>query len=150
MKQPANRIASALLLALLATAVAVPAAAQKDKDDKTPTLQPNRPPVAVMPFDKSEDYGNWYWSANVGKSLGAMMTTELKNMGFRVVNRRRIGEILKEQDFGESGRVNKKTAPAVGKVIGAPFMIMGTVSEFGKKSQGGGLGNVIPGIGVRV
>jgi curli biogenesis system outer membrane secretion channel CsgG len=144
------RIVASLTLALLAVATALPAGAQKGKDEKEPALQANRPPLAVLPFEKSEDYGNWYWNANVGKSLGAMMTTELKTMGFRVVNRRRIGEILKEQDLGDSGRVNKKTAPAVGKVIGAPFMIMGTVSEFGKKSTGGGLGNVIPGIGVRV
>jgi curli biogenesis system outer membrane secretion channel CsgG len=122
----------------------------KDKGKDAPVIAANRPPVAVMPFDRSESFGGVFWSINVGKSLGAMMTTELKTLGFRVVNRKRMGDLLKEQDFGESGRVNRKTAPAVGKIIGAPYMIMGTVSEFGMQSKGGGMGGILSGVGLGV
>lgn len=128
------------LLAACATALAAP---DDGKGKKEPALEPNRPPVAVLPFDRAEDYGGLYWSVNVGKSVGAMMTTELKTLGFRVVNRRCIRDLLEEQDFGESGRVDRKTAPKVGKVIGAPFVIIGTVSEFGKKTSRGGVGGLL-------
>lgn len=136
---------------VLLGSLSAPISAASKKDEKiTPIFNPNRPPVAVMPFAKSEDYGDYYWSANVGNSLGAMMTTELKTLGARVVNRTRMKDILKEQDFGDSGRVNKKTAPKIGKIIGAPYLIIGTVSEFGKKTTKAGTGGIIAGFGLGV
>ncbi len=57
---------------------------------------------------------------------------------FRITERAEIDKILAEQDLARSGRVNPDTAAAVGRIEGAELMVLGSVSEFGVQTTGGG------------
>ena len=57
---------------------------------------------------------------------------------FRITERAEIDKVLFEQDLAQSGRVNPATAAAVGRIEGAELLVMGSVSEFGVQTTGGG------------
>src|SRR5574340_1403314 len=66
----------------------------------------------------------------VGAGLTEQLTTALINSGrFIVLERKALDEVLGEQDLGASGRVNPETAAAKGKVIGAEWLIKGTITD---------------------
>ena len=43
---------------------------------------------------------------------------------FRPIEREQIDQVP-EQDFGQSGRVDAKTAASIGKILGVDFLVMG-------------------------
>jgi len=57
---------------------------------------------------------------------------------FRITERAEIDKVLYEQDLARSGRVNPATAAAVGRIEGAELLVLGSVSEFGVQTTGGG------------
>lgn len=106
--------------------------------------QSTRPTVAVLDFD----YGsvdNW-WGSNVdiGKGISDMLVDELLDDGsFRLIERKKLEGVLGEQDFNQSDRVDPTAKAAkYGKVLGAKYLIYGTITKFGtensNKSVGGG------------
>jgi curli biogenesis system outer membrane secretion channel CsgG len=73
---------------------------------------------------------NMSWRA-VGEGMRDMMTTALfKTNRFQVVERDQLAEIVREQDLGASGRVQKGTEPGVGGIKGADLMVLASVTEF--------------------
>ena len=69
-----------------------------------------------------------------------MLVTELvRSNRYRVVEREAIANIVKEQELGMTGLVQQATAPQVGQMAGAQFMIRGAVTEFNDAAGGGGL-----------
>ena len=83
----------------------------------------------------------------MGEGIAEMLTTALVKTGnYRVIERRELDQILKEQDLGASGIVTPQSAAKIGKVLGVELAVMGAVTEFGyKKSDTGGR---IKGIGL--
>jgi len=78
-----------------------------------------------------------------------MLTNELAGTEkFRVVERSKLGHVLDEQDLGASGRVDKNSAAKIGKLTGARYLVMGTVSAFTENSSGGGGGLSFKGFSV--
>jgi curli biogenesis system outer membrane secretion channel CsgG len=65
------------------------------------------------------------------RGLTEKLTTALVATGkFVVLERASIEKVTGEQDFGDSGRVNRETAAAKGKIIGAQSLITGDITEF--------------------
>lgn len=94
--------------------------------------------IAVLPFENR--VRNVYGSMNLGEGLSEILITELHKSGrFLLVERSAIQSIVKEQELGMSGLVNQETAPAVGQMSGAQFMVIGAITEFNDKAGGGGL-----------
>ena len=94
--------------------------------------------IAVLPFDDSSVHDRW-WGNNwdVGKGISDEFTTELLNTKkFRLIERERINKVIEEQNFGQSGRVDIKSAAKIGKILGVDFLVMGRVTEFSSKSTG--------------
>ena len=92
---------------------------------------------------------------NIGDGLAAQLATELTRTDcFIVLDRTGLSNILREQELGLAGVVNRSTAAEAGRVIGAEVLIKGTVTEFDPNKQGGGitLGMALPNtpLGVRV
>jgi curli biogenesis system outer membrane secretion channel CsgG len=88
-----------------------------------------------------------WWSGNedIGKGIADLIVDELVNDGsFRVIERKRLMEILAEQNFSNSERADPsaKTVAAIGKVLGVKYLIVGSITKFGteesNKSVGGG------------
>jgi curli biogenesis system outer membrane secretion channel CsgG len=101
--------------------------------------------VAVMKFTTTAGGGRSFWynaSWDLGEGMAEMLTTALVETGkFRVLERQQINDVLGEQDLGASGRVDPATAAKIGKIIGARYLVYGTVNEFdyAKAGEAGGL-----------
>ena len=101
--------------------------------------------VAVMKFTTTAGGGRSFWynaSWDLGDGMAEMLTTALVETGkFKVLERQQIHDVLGEQDLGASGRVDPDTAAKIGKILGARYLIYGTVNEFeySKGGEGGGV-----------
>jgi curli biogenesis system outer membrane secretion channel CsgG len=78
-----------------------------------------------------------------GWELSGMLTNELASTGsFSMVERNQLESVMREQDLGASGRIQKGTEAKIGKLTGAQYLVTGTVTAFeeGTKGTGGGIG----------
>jgi curli biogenesis system outer membrane secretion channel CsgG len=93
-----------------------------------------KPVVAVSEF-KNDTAANW-WSSEVSRDLAGMLSNELSSTGkFRLVERHNLGSVLDEQDLAASGRVDKSTGAKLGKMTGAQYVVVATVSAFDTKTR---------------
>ena len=107
----------------------------------------DKPSVGVAEF-KNETHASW-WYSDVGSDLAGMVTNELASTGkFRVVERSKLSHVLDEQDLAASGRIDKATAAKTGKLTGARYLILGTVSAFDSHTAGTGGGISFHGYGI--
>ena len=123
MKQIAKILMAAATLAVGATAMAA-----------------DKPVIAVAEF-KNESGAGW-WSGGVGWELSGMLSNELvATKAFRVVERSKLESVLQEQNLAASGRVSAGTGAQIGKLAGADYLIMGTVTAFERNvaDTGGGV-----------
>ena len=106
--------------------------------------------IAVADFE-DKSHHSWWSGDNVGTGMSDMLATALMDTGrFIVLERQRVGDIIKEQDLVSAGRISKKSGAKTGKIIGAQFMIYGAVTEFEQNERGGGFGFGYKGIGIGV
>ena len=98
--------------------------------------------LAVMKFTTTAGSGRNFWygaSWDIGEGMSEMLVTALVETGkFKVLERQQIHDVLGEQDLGDSGRVDPATAAKIGKILGARYLIYGTVNEFEYSKAGGG------------
>jgi curli biogenesis system outer membrane secretion channel CsgG len=126
-------------VALFATAFAA-AADQKEETPKT------RATFGILQFEagsQTQGEGWWAYRFEIMNSMADMMTTSMVEKGYRVIERQRLNEILKEQDMGKEGRIEPSTAAKMGKVLGCDYIVLGTVTQFGIKKTGGGVSGVL-------
>jgi curli biogenesis system outer membrane secretion channel CsgG len=87
---------------------------------------------------------------NIGTGIAAMLTTRVTQDGkFTVVERRKIANVTKEQDFNASNRVKQGTGARVGQIRGADLTLMGDIVVFGRDDRkvSGAAGAIVPGAG---
>ena len=114
--------------------------------------QENLYKVAVLPFDDGSIDEHWWGDYDVGSGVADVLVTSMLNLSpkrFRLVEREQINRVLEEQDFGASGRVDAKTAAAIGKILGVQFLVIGRVTEFTNKTTGGSLSVGGKGLGLK-
>jgi hypothetical protein len=93
-----------------------------------------KPVVGVMDFAEKAGV------AGIGGGMATMLLNALLGTGcFDVVETERMKEVLAEQELGLSGLMEESTAPAIGKMAGAQFLVMGTITEF-KEGESAGSG----------
>ena len=104
--------------------------------------------VAVARFTDKTRAG-WY-SRRIGDGMADQLATALFNSNrYIVLERRTLGDVLKEQNLGASGRVRRDTAAPIGQIEGAELLVTGAVTEFergksGTRTGGSGIfGNVL-------
>jgi curli biogenesis system outer membrane secretion channel CsgG len=84
-----------------------------------------------------------------------MVNRLAKLPNFTVVERAKVNTVLKEQDFGASGRVKKGTQARTGQIRGADYTLMGDIVVFGRDDKsksvygGGGVPGAAGGGGVK-
>lgn len=104
-----------------------------------------KPSVGVIEF-KNQSGAGW-WSGGVGWELSGMLSNELAaTRAFTVVERTKLQAVLEEQNLGASGRVQGATAAKMGKLIGAQYLIAGTVTAYEEDTASTGGGISIKGI----
>lgn len=90
-----------------------------------------RPGVAVFEFEAAGSVGeDGLDMENLGIGLQAMLLNELRqNTSLRVVERRELNRILAEIELGASDAVSASTAAEAGKLVGARYMVFGSVTD---------------------
>ncbi len=87
---------------------------------------------------------------NIGQGIQAMMTKRIVQDGrFTVVERRKVNEVIHEQDFDASNRVKHGSGARIGQIKGADLTLMGDIVVFGRDDRrtGGFAGAGVPGVG---
>ncbi len=75
----------------------------------------------------------------LGRGVGDIFMTEAFRSGrFVVTEREQLAAVLQEQDLGLSGRVDPESAAEAGRILGAEVLVLGSVTEFGVTTTGGG------------
>ena len=116
-------------LALACSALVAGAAAAQQRP--APAAQETRPGIAVLDFDVGATIGqdpDDYQALRRG--LASMTLNELtSNPAVRVVERAQLQQILQEQNLGREGRVDANTIVQIGRLIGARYMVTGTLYD---------------------
>ena len=102
----------------------------------------DKPVMGVAEFTNEVSGVHW-WNPDVGWELSGMLTNELAATGgFSMVERSKLEHVLSEQNLAASGRVDPSTGAKMGELVGAQYLVMGTVTAFeeGTKGTGGGIG----------
>jgi curli biogenesis system outer membrane secretion channel CsgG len=87
---------------------------------------------------------------NIGTGIQAMLVKRVAQDGkYTVVERRKVANIIKEQDFSASNRVKQGTGARVGQIRGANLTLMGDIVVFGRddRKTSAGIGAIVPGAG---
>jgi curli biogenesis system outer membrane secretion channel CsgG len=156
MYRPSNRLITLAIISLLCIfAAGIASAKAKVKKFDAEELAQSlanisctglKPRVAVYGFYATGKMAA-FEGYNIGDGLAAQLATELTRTGcFIVLDRTGLSNILREQELGLAGVVNRETAPRAGRVIGAEIIIKGTLTEFepNKKGRGLTLGFALP------
>ncbi len=109
--------------------------------------------IAVLDFDFASTSGTGFYYGWLGigpaKGVSDLLTNALVKDGtYIVLERSKVEQILKEQNFGASGRLDASTAAQIGKILGADAVIIGTITQFNleQSRSGGSIGGFL-GIG---
>ena len=105
-----------------------------------PALAASKPSIGVAEF-KNQTAASW-WHGGVGWEMSGLVANELAATNkFKVVERSSLEPVLREQDLAASGRVAQGSAAKIGKLTGAQYLVMGTVTAFehNTSSTGGGI-----------
>ncbi len=97
--------------------------------------------IAVTAFENKVKSPWWDRSWQIGEGLAEMLTNELVKTGrFIVVERQAVGDIVKEQELGQTGLVRRESAAPTGQMLGAQIVVRGAITEFEARASGGGAG----------
>jgi curli biogenesis system outer membrane secretion channel CsgG len=139
-----------LTLACALVCISVNSFAAKQKPESmpaTPAMGSQKPVIAVAEF-KNETTASW-WSSSVGKDLAGLLSNELAATNeFRVVERQKMDAIIQEQNLMASGRAKLGNAAQMGKLFGAQYLVMGTVTSYEEQTKSSGSGLSFGGISV--
>ncbi|MGI9301798.1 MAG: CsgG/HfaB family protein [Gammaproteobacteria bacterium] len=79
--------------------------------------------------------------------IDAILADVMLNSGrFRLVERNKLDQALKEQDLGASGRITGESAAHIGKVLGAQLLVQAVVTHYEPDFEGkdaSGIGSVV-------
>lgn len=107
-----------------------------------------KPVIAVAEFDNTAT-GTYWWGGGVGWELSGMLTNELANTGkFSVVERAKLEPVLREQNLAKAGRIAQGTGAKLGRLTGAKYLVLATVSAFQRNTQNTGGGFSFKGISI--
>jgi len=120
-------------------------------------MQAQKKRVIVDEFDystvKTQVQAVFNTQQDIGKGIRAMLTKRIADANnLVVVERAKIQNIMKEQDFNASNRVKQGSGARVGQISGADVQLSGDIVVFGRDDKkrsikGGGMfGSVIGGI----
>ncbi|HEY6333335.1 MAG TPA: CsgG/HfaB family protein [Blastocatellia bacterium] len=112
---------AAVMIALVAV-IAGPVYAQRNTVKR-------KPKIAVLTFDDGE-LGSLANGIAGQKVANYTIDKMVKSGVYTVVEREVIDKILREQNFGVSGRVDGNTAAQIGKISGADVILYGNVSKY--------------------
>ena len=143
LKSAITRCASTIAPALLAAACSTSGIQSTPEVSITRAAVPieKKVLVAVMPFDFRAEQESY---RKLAEKLPDMMIEELFQTGrYRLIERSRIDDVLKEVELGQTGLVDEKTAVKAGKQLGAQALFLGTVTGIKRLEARDGAGSSV-------
>jgi curli biogenesis system outer membrane secretion channel CsgG len=100
--------------------------------------------IAIWEFENHAEHVWWFYS-DMGPAARNTIDTQfsenaLLSSKFSVIERDKLGMVLKEQGLATSGAVDPTTAAKVGKILGVKYIVMGGIDKFNIDKTGGGVG----------
>jgi Curli production assembly/transport component CsgG len=122
-----------VLAACCAALLAHDDALSKPKPAPAPAPAPAPPPAPEPARDEVVDVAVLYFGSDhapedlvaLRKGLAQMVISDLSGGPYRIVERERIEEVLKELDLSQTKYIDPSTAQRVGKALGADIQIVG-------------------------
>ncbi len=117
---------------------------------------PSKRRIAVLDFDYATVH-QWVYDIfgsdqDIGKGIADMLVTNLvRNGTYSVIERKQLDQVLREQNFQQSGRADPSSAVQLARILGVDAIIIGSITQFGrddKKLGVGGAGVHVGGIGI--
>ena len=91
--------------------------------------------IAIMPFDNFSTGEYQEKLGALGKGLADFFAYDFgKISAFTVVERDKIEFIMKEIELQKSGAVDRASAVQVGKILGAKYMVFGSITQLDRRS----------------
>lgn len=135
-------VSCAAVAALIMAAAPAPAFSQdyeaSDYAQSETRMGPKKS-VAVVDFGANGGFLYQYGEWQAGGGLAAMLETELAETDqFRIASRSHLDAALYEQQLSNSGLTARQTATP-GQLLGAQYLVRGTVTDFTLSEKGGGI-----------
>ena len=96
----------------------------------------DKPVMGVAEFVNEVTGAHWWSNPDVGWELSGMLTNELAATGAFS----KLEHVLDEQNLAASGRIEPSTGAKMGKLVGAQYLVMGTVTAYEENTKGTGAG----------
>ncbi len=130
--------AVAVLCAASAFGQELPPTEPSAADRSSAAAPAGAPTVAIIEFDFAAVHQWWAVELAIGKGIADLVTDGLVNDGtYRVIERRFVESILAEQDLAADKQRSDPSADLVraGKLVGAQYMVVGSVTRFGTETE---------------
>jgi curli biogenesis system outer membrane secretion channel CsgG len=103
--------------------------------------------IAVMDFQyatvMSSVQAVFGTTQDVGRGVADLLVDRLVNDGeYRVIERRELDKVLKEQNFSNSDRADANTAAKIGRLLGVEAIVVGDITQFGRDDRNTNLGGI--------
>jgi curli biogenesis system outer membrane secretion channel CsgG len=109
---------------------------------------PQKHRVAILDFQyatvMSSVQAMFGTAQDVGRGISDLLVDRLVNDGdYRVIERRDLDKVLKEQNFSNSDRADANTAAKIGRLLGVEAIIVGDITQFGRDDRNTNVGGVM-------
>jgi hypothetical protein len=81
------------------------------------------------------DFSDYPGQAGSGAIASDVFEQFLLPLGYNLVERKEVDQILKEQSFQASSSVDPATAQSMGKILGVDALVVGSVTDFAQASE---------------
>jgi curli biogenesis system outer membrane secretion channel CsgG len=115
----------------------------------------NNVTITVSNFDFSTVDYHWWGNQDIGAGIADLLVDGLLDAGgYRVIERKKLQNMLNEQDLAGSSRADAGASEMAhkAKLLGAKYLLTGSITKFGgeQKSYGaGGLFHALGGVGLK-
>jgi curli biogenesis system outer membrane secretion channel CsgG len=100
--------------------------------------QGDRLRLAILPFQLGFTSPAWAQRWDISLGVTEIVEEALFATGrYRLVERRALEAVLREQGIGQTGAVDERTAARIGRVLGVQVLVAGTVNQFELRGAGG-------------
>lgn len=126
-----KRMTTAVLTLALSALALRAAPAQQPARPQAGGAQDTKPGIAVLDYDIGMVFGQDREDYDaLRRGLASLTISELaSNNAVRVVERAQLQALLQEQNLGREGRVDPQTLARIGRLIGARYMVTGTMFD---------------------
>src|SRR5687767_2672065 len=102
--------------------------------------------IAIWDFE-NHSQGSWWFHNDLGPAARNQIDTAFSESAklsemFTVLEREKLGMVLKEQGLAASGAVDPQQAAKVGKLLGVRYIVTGGIDKFAINTTRGGIGGI--------